>query len=72
MNAIKRREFLRASIASLAAAGLGSTVLAELTQDDTDELLAKTKDPGSDGKLERYKTTRYGSAYHFKQHGEER
>ncbi len=40
------------------------------TQDEIDELLGKTKTTGHDGKHERYKTTRYGSAYHFKQHGE--
>jgi len=33
-------------------------------------LLAKTEEPGGDGKLEPFKTTRYGSAYHFRQHGE--
>ncbi len=39
-----------------------------VTQQEIDALLAKTAEPGSDGKLERYKTTRYGSAYHFRQH----
>ncbi len=43
-----------------------------MTEKDIGQLLAKTEEPGADGKLERYKTTRYGSAYHFKQHGEER
>jgi len=41
-----------------------------MTPDDLTELLAQTAKPGSDGKLEPFKTTRYGSAYHFKQHGE--
>ena len=41
-----------------------------ITQEEIDELLAKTSEPGRDGKLEHYKTTRYGSAYHFRQHGE--
>ena len=41
-----------------------------ITEDDVDELLAQTAAPGKDGKLEMYKTTRFGSAYHFKQHGE--
>ena len=35
---------------------------------ELDELLAKTAQPGRDGKLEPHKTTRYGSAYHFRQH----
>ena len=37
---------------------------------ETKTLLAQTKEAGSDGKLEPFKTTRYGSAYHFKQHEE--
>ena len=41
-----------------------------LTQERIDELLAQTKQPGDTGKYELYKTTRYGSEYHFKQHGE--
>ena len=41
-----------------------------ITPEDIDELLGKTAQPGGDGKLEIYKTTRYGSAYHFRQHGE--
>jgi predicted aldo/keto reductase-like oxidoreductase len=41
-----------------------------VTQEEIDELLAKTAEPGRDGRLEHYKTTRYGSAYHFRQHGE--
>lgn len=41
-----------------------------LVEDDLKQLLAETEEPAQDGKLERYKTTRYGSAYHFKQHGE--
>ena len=39
-------------------------------EDQVDEILEKTKAPGGDGKREPYKTTRYGSSYHFKQHGE--
>ena len=35
-----------------------------------DAHLAKTAEPGRDGKLEPPKTTRYGAAYHFRQHGE--
>ncbi|MCL4205909.1 MAG: aldo/keto reductase [Pirellulaceae bacterium] len=41
-----------------------------VSRQELDDLLAQTAQPGSDGKLERYKTTRYGSAYHFQQHGE--
>jgi uncharacterized protein len=41
-----------------------------VSQQEIDDLLAQTAEPGKDGKLERYKTTRYGSAYHFRQHGE--
>ena len=41
-----------------------------VTQDDVDTLLAQTEQPARDGKLEHYKTTRYGSKYHFDQHGE--
>ena len=41
-----------------------------MTPDDLTELLAQTRMPGSDGKLEPFKTTRYGSDYHFKQHGQ--
>jgi aryl-alcohol dehydrogenase-like predicted oxidoreductase len=41
-----------------------------MTKEELAELLARTKAPGSDGKIEIFKTTRYGSAYHFKQHGE--
>jgi predicted aldo/keto reductase-like oxidoreductase len=39
-----------------------------MTPDEIDNLLAQTKGPGSDGKLEPFKTTRFGSEYHFKQH----
>jgi uncharacterized protein len=41
-----------------------------VTQQEINDLLAQTAQSGNDGKLERYKTTRYGSAYHFRQHGE--
>ena len=41
-----------------------------VTQEEIDDLLAGTAEVGADGKLEKYKTTRYGSAYHFRQHGE--
>lgn len=34
------------------------------------DLLAKTEEPGSDGKMEPWKTTNYGSRYHRVQHGE--
>ena len=37
---------------------------------DIENLLGQTEGPGSDGKLELWKTTPYGSAYHRKQHGE--
>lgn len=43
-----------------------------MSEDELAELLAKTKPLGSDGKLELFKTTRYGSEYHFRQHGEGR
>jgi len=39
-----------------------------MTAKELEKHLAETKVPGSDGKLELWKTTRYGSAYHFKQH----
>lgn len=41
-----------------------------ITENDLEDLLSQTSEPGEEGKWERYKTTRYGSAYHFKQHGE--
>lgn len=37
---------------------------------DLEELLAKTAEPGKDGKLEAFKTTAYSTPYHSKQHGE--
>jgi predicted aldo/keto reductase-like oxidoreductase len=39
-----------------------------MTPEELEKHLAETKVPGSNGKLELWKTTRYGSAYHFKQH----
>lgn len=41
-----------------------------VTEEEIGRLLAGTAGPGADGKLEKYKTTRYGSAYHFRQHGQ--
>ena len=41
-----------------------------MTEQEMAALREKTAAAGSDGKLERFKTTRYGSSYHFKQHGE--
>jgi predicted aldo/keto reductase-like oxidoreductase len=41
-----------------------------MTEEEMAALREKTAEAGSDGKLERFKTTRYGSAYHFRQHGE--
>lgn len=41
-----------------------------VTREEIDELLAETAEPGREGELEKYKTTRYGNAYHFRQHGE--
>jgi len=41
-----------------------------ITKDNVDELLDRTAEPGRNGEFEKYKTTRYGSAYHFRQHGE--
>ena len=41
-----------------------------ITENEIDAILGRTKEAGREGKLELYKTTRYGSAYHFKQHGE--
>jgi predicted aldo/keto reductase-like oxidoreductase len=41
-----------------------------ITGRDLEELLAKTADRARDGKLEPHKTTRFGSAHHFRQHGE--
>jgi aryl-alcohol dehydrogenase-like predicted oxidoreductase len=41
-----------------------------ITGQDVDELLANTALPARDGKLEPHKTTRFGAAYHFRQHEE--
>jgi aryl-alcohol dehydrogenase-like predicted oxidoreductase len=41
-----------------------------MTAEAVETLLARTKQAGSDGKLEPFKTARYSSAYHLKQHGE--
>jgi aryl-alcohol dehydrogenase-like predicted oxidoreductase len=41
-----------------------------ITGRDLEELLAKTAEAGRDGKLEVHKTTHYGGANHFRQHGE--
>jgi len=41
-----------------------------MTDEELNKLLEQTKVPGRDGKLEPFKTTRYGSIYHRKQHGE--
>ncbi len=41
-----------------------------VTQEEIEDLLAGTAEVGGDGKFEKYKTTRYGSPYHFQQHGE--
>lgn len=41
-----------------------------VTQEEIDDLLAGMAGVGGDGKFEKYKTTRYGSSYHFQQHGE--
>ncbi|NQU20999.1 MAG: aldo/keto reductase [Candidatus Nealsonbacteria bacterium] len=60
---IRSRENLRQDIAM-------ARNFKPMTEQQMDDLRAKTAKPGSDGKLERFKTTRYGSAYHFKQHGE--
>ncbi len=60
---IRSREELRQDIAIARS-------FKPLTEAEIDRLLSTNKESGSDGKLERYKTTRYGSAYHFRQHGE--
>jgi len=39
-----------------------------LVADEINQLLAETKVPAVDGKLEPFKTTEYGSAYHAQQH----
>lgn len=41
-----------------------------ISQQEIEQWLGQTADPGADGRLEHYKTTRYGSSYHFRQHGE--
>jgi aryl-alcohol dehydrogenase-like predicted oxidoreductase len=41
-----------------------------VTRQEMDALLEQTADVAEDGKREPYKTTRYGSAYHFRQHGQ--
>jgi uncharacterized protein len=39
-----------------------------VVEEELEDLLAETAEPGKDGTQERYKTTKYGSAYHFRQH----
>ncbi len=39
-----------------------------VSEAEMQQLLAETKEPGSDGKLEPWKTTRYGSQHHREQH----
>jgi predicted aldo/keto reductase-like oxidoreductase len=39
-----------------------------ISADEMKELVAQTETSGSDGKMEPWKTTDYGSAYHRKQH----
>ena len=39
-----------------------------VSEDEMKQLLAQTAEPGSDGKLEPWKTTPYGSRYHREQH----
>jgi aryl-alcohol dehydrogenase-like predicted oxidoreductase len=41
-----------------------------ISKEEMEGLLAKTEDPGSDGKMEPWKTTRYGSRFHREQHGD--
>ena len=41
-----------------------------MSDEEINRLRTETETAGSDGKLERFKTTRYGSVYHFRQHGE--
>lgn len=41
-----------------------------ITGDDLEDLLAQTAEPAREGSYEPHKTARYGSAYHFRQHGE--
>lgn len=41
-----------------------------INEQEMQELLAQTQEPGSDGKLELWKTTPYGSRYHREQHKE--
>ncbi len=60
---IRTREELRQDVAMARA-------FEPMTEKELETLLARTKQPGRDGKLEIFKTTRYGSRYHFKQHGE--
>lgn len=61
MCGIKSRENLRQDLAM-------AQDFKPIVGQDLDELLEKTAHPGRDGKLEPHKTTRYGSAYHFRQH----
>jgi uncharacterized protein len=39
-----------------------------VSEQEMKQLMAKTEQPGSDGKMEPWKTTEYGSGYHRKQH----
>jgi len=41
-----------------------------VSEQEMKQLLAQTEKPGGDGKLEPWKTTRYGSGYHRKQHAD--
>jgi predicted aldo/keto reductase-like oxidoreductase len=61
MCGIESRENLRQDLAM-------AQNFTPITGQDLDELLQKTAAPGRDGKLEPHKTTRFGSAYHFRQH----
>jgi predicted aldo/keto reductase-like oxidoreductase len=63
MCGIQSRENLRQDLAMAQS-------FKPLTGQDVDELLAKTALPARDGKLEPHKTTRFGAAYHFRQHEE--
>ncbi|MBC8873777.1 MAG: aldo/keto reductase [Planctomycetes bacterium] len=60
---ISSRENLRQDLAMARA-------FKPITEKDIDDLLAQTKEAGREGKFEPHKTTRFGSAYHFRQHGE--
>ena len=61
MCGIQTRDNLRQDLAMARA-------FQPISESEAEQLLATTKAPGSDGKMEPWKTARYGSRHHYKQH----